>query len=119
MEATMTKSKKAGKAEPVKESINESVKEIVTDIISEVKTEEPVKAEESKPVEKLNLRSEMKKLIESGKYSQRELLDLLSKQFPTLLKSTISTILSDSKSVKYNKFPKLAVIKDGKYQFSE
>ena len=68
---------------------------------------------------KLNLRSEMKKLIEEKKYNQKEILSLLSERFPSILRSTISTILSDSKNERYNKFEYLIKIENDIYQFSD
>ena len=68
---------------------------------------------------KLNLRSEMKKLIEEKKYNQKEILSLLSERFPSILRSTISTILSDSKNERYNKFEYLIKIENDIYQFDE
>jgi len=68
---------------------------------------------------KLNLRSEMKSLIEEKKSNQKEILSILSERFPSILRSTISTILSDSKNERYNKFEYLIKIENDIYQFDE
>lgn len=58
-----------------------------------------------------------KPLIESGNYTQSELVEKGVKRFPTLSKSTIQTFLVDSKNAKYNKFEKLVVSNAGKLTF--
>jgi len=82
--------------EPITE---ESVNAELTEILEDQKIEpQPVK--EEKP----NLRAYLKSKILEGKYTQRQILDEAHTAFPHLLKATISTILSDSKNVKYAKF---------------
>lgn len=48
-------------------------------------------------------------LIEEGKMTQKEICVRAQELFPDLKPSTISTLLSDSKNPKYNKFPKLVI----------
>lgn len=47
-------------------------------------------------------------LIEKGKMTQKELQDAGWKEFPSLAKSTITTVLVDSKNPKYSRFGKVA-----------
>ena len=59
-------------------------------------------------------------LIESGKYTAKELtaMALAEGRFPKLTESTIRTFLTDSKNPKYNKFDRLVVkTEDGKLTF--
>ena len=48
-------------------------------------------------------------LIKSGKYTQKDLVELAVKEFPKLTKSTFQTFLTDAKNKKYSKFPKLVI----------
>lgn len=57
-------------------------------------------------------------LISEGAFTAKELSEAAMKQFPTLTESTIRTFLTDSKNVKYNKFEKLVVVKEGKLSFA-
>jgi|ERR1035437_3909631 hypothetical protein len=78
------------------------------DIKADAKPEtKPVKAPKEKPAYLLFLT----KLLEEGKYTQKELSALACKEFPAVSKSTIETVLVDSKNKKYCRFPKL-VVKD-------
>lgn len=52
-------------------------------------------------------------LLEEGKMTQKELKQAGWAKFPEVAKSTIETVLVDSKNPKYNRFPKL-VVKDEK-----
>jgi hypothetical protein len=114
MEATMTKSKKAVKAESVKE-----VTEVKPEEFDVIKNAEGVK-QHDKPEVKPNLRLFLKELIQSGKFSQRQILDQAHEKFPHLLRNTISTILSDSKNKKYSKWEFLVKVSDnGIYSFSD
>lgn len=47
-------------------------------------------------------------LIEKGKMTQKELQEAGWKEFPALAKSTITTVLVDSKNPKYSRFGKIA-----------
>lgn len=115
--ATRTKKEESVKAEPVTE-VSE-VSELINDIISdqpEVKEEKP---EEVKP-EKPNLRKFLKELIEKNELTQKQILDKAHEAFPALLKSTISTILSDSKNKKYSKWEFVVKVDEkGIYKFSD
>jgi hypothetical protein len=51
-------------------------------------------------------------LIAEGKYTQKELKAKGWEKFPEVAKSTIETVLVDSKNPKYNRFPKLVVKSD-------
>lgn len=53
-------------------------------------------------------------LIESGKYTAKELLEMAQTAFPKMTESTIRTFLTDSKNPKYNKFPKLVALTEDK-----
>lgn len=81
----------------------------------EVKSEEvkapaaPAKQPKPKPPYLLFLTA----LIEEGKFTQKELSAAAIKAYPEVAKSTIETVLVDSKNIKYNRFPKL-VVKDDK-----
>ena len=56
--------------------------------------------------------------IEKGKNTKKELIAIGREKLPHLTESTISTMLTDSKNPKYNKFAKLTcVTEDGKIQF--
>lgn len=58
-------------------------------------------------------------LIESGKYSMKDLLAKSLEKFPGLSESSVRTFLVDSKNAKYNKFPRLVVqSEDGKLTFA-
>lgn len=48
-------------------------------------------------------------LIEEGKMTQKEICVRAQEVFPDLKPATFSTLLSDSKNPKYNKFPKLVI----------
>ncbi len=76
-------------------------------------------SDSDKKSDKKNLRKYLSDLISEKKYSQKEILTKSSSEFPHLLKATISTILSDSKNARYNKFDFLVIIKDDIYQFSD
>lgn len=118
----------SAKMEPVNES-TEPVKEMITDMITEPveekpkpeepKAEEPNSTGEPKSDEKKSLREILNNLISEGTHTQKEILDAAFKSYPSVLKSTISTILSDSKNSKYCRFPFLVKIVDGKYMFSD
>lgn len=51
----------------------------------------------------------LEKLIASGKMTQKEIQAEGWKEFPKLAKSTITTVLVDSKNAKYTRFGKVAV----------
>jgi outer membrane biosynthesis protein TonB len=61
----------------------------------------------------------MSKLVGEGKYTKKEIVELVRKEFPAISSITIVTNLTDSKNPKYNKLSKLAseVEKDGKKIF--
>jgi hypothetical protein len=71
---------------------------------ADVKTAAP-KAAKPKPAYLIFLGS----LISEGKYSQKELKAKGWEKFPEVAKSTIETVLVDSKNPKYNRFPSLVV----------
>ena len=117
------------KVTPKAESV---VKELISDVISGTPAKAPAEEkpaeitasapEPEKPVstEKLNLRTEMKKLISTGTMTQKEILTKLHEMFPAILSATISTILSDSKNIVYNKFEfQTKITEDGKYAWSD
>ena len=56
-------------------------------------------------------------LIEEGKMTQKEICTRGKEIYPDLAPATISTLLSDSKNPKYNKFCNPVVIIDGKMTF--
>ena len=59
-------------------------------------------------------------LIQSGKYTVKDLVAKSLEKFPTLSESSVRTFLVDSKNAKYNKFPKLVVADDeGKLSFAK
>ena len=76
-----------------------------------VKEKEEVKTEK-KPGKK-NVTKEriayIKKFIVSAKYTRPELLKLLIAEFPEASKAGLSTLLTDGKNPKYNKFEKLLI----------
>lgn len=51
-------------------------------------------------------------LIKAGKMTQKEIQAEGWKEFPLLAKSTITTVLVDSKNAKYSRFGKVAVKND-------
>lgn len=58
-------------------------------------------------------------LIESGKYSTKDLVEKSVVKFPGLSESSVRTFLVDSKNAKYNKFPNLVVAnEEGKLSFA-
>lgn len=80
-----------------------------------VKNESPTV---SKP--KSGLSIFLKGLIETGTMNQKEIATKAKEQFPQLAPSTISTLLTDSKNPKYNKFDKLVVLDEkGNLTFSK
>jgi hypothetical protein len=118
--ATRTKKEESVKAEPVTE-VSELINDIITDQ-PEVKEESPEVKPEKKEVkpEKPNLRKFLKELIEKNEFTQRQILDKAHEAFPSLLKSTISTILSDSKNKKYSKWEFVVKVDEkGIYKFSD
>lgn len=57
-------------------------------------------------------------LIESGKYTAKQLLEKSLEKFPGLSESSVRTFLVDAKNPKYNKFPKLVQAdEEGKLSF--
>lgn len=56
-------------------------------------------------------------LIESGKFSQKELIEKGIEKYPHLTKSTLQTFLTDSKNAKYNRFASLVVLNGEKMTF--
>ncbi len=69
-----------------------------------VTKEEPKKAKE-RPAYLLFL----EKLIATGKMTQKEIAEQGWKEFPTVAKSTITTVLVDAKNQKYTRFGRVAV----------
>jgi len=51
----------------------------------------------------------IEKLIDAGKYTRADILEKVSAEYPDISKSSIQTVLTDSKNEKYNKFSRLAV----------
>ena len=49
----------------------------------------------------------MSELIAKGKYTKQEIVDKTMEKFPESAVSTVRTLISDGKNIKYNKFPKL------------
>lgn len=73
----------------------------------------------NQPKPKSGLSIFLKELIEQGKFTQKEIFAQSHAKFPLLAPSTISTLLTDSKNPKYNKFDKLVTLDDkGILQFS-
>lgn len=93
----------------------------------EAKEEEPKEEKKEKkpsdPGKKTSLTEKIEfftPLIKSGKYTQKDLVELAVKQFPKLTKSTFQTFLTDGKNVKYSKFnPLLVADADGKIHFAK
>lgn len=59
-------------------------------------------------------------LIKKGKFNRKQIIEKHSKKFPSLLKSTIGTKLSDGKNEKYNPFKKWGLViqaEDGRLSF--
>jgi hypothetical protein len=56
-------------------------------------------------------------LIQSGKYTLIEILQMAEDRFPNLSPATLRTFLTDSKNPKYNKFSKLVVVTEGRLNF--
>jgi hypothetical protein len=83
------------------------------DIKSEAKPDDKPAPAVKVPKEKPAYLLFLSKLLEEGKFTQKELSALAVKEFPTVAKSTIETVLVDGKNPKYNRFPKL-VVKDDK-----
>lgn len=60
------------------------------------------------------------KMIASGKYTKKEIVDAICPKFPAVTQSTISTFVQDCMNPKYNKLPKLTVKgEDGKLSFAK
>jgi hypothetical protein len=73
----------------------------------------------TQPKTKSGLSIFLKELIQQGKFTQKEIFTQAHAKFPLLASSTISTLLTDSKNPKYNKFEKLVVVDDkGLMKFS-
>jgi hypothetical protein len=84
-------------------------KQIKEQAKTEPKAEPTPKAPKAKPPYLLFLTT----LIEEGKYDQKTLQQMAWDKFPEVSKSTIQTVIIDSKNIKYNRFPHL-VVKDDK-----
>ena len=116
----------SGEAEEAEEEEEEEVDE------PEVPAEAPVK-KKAAPAKKAAPTGEAKvklstvekveffsPLIQSGKYTVKDLVAKSLEKFPTLSESSVRTFLVDSKNAKYNKFPKLVVADDeGKLSFAK
>lgn len=58
-------------------------------------------------------------LITEGKYTKKEIVEKALAQFPDMAASSVVTMISDGKNVKYNKFASLVVIgEDGIVKFA-
>jgi hypothetical protein len=86
----------------------------------------PVKKEKKEKVEKKELFAKkasttadriafISPFIEKGKFTKKQLVEKLTDKFPDLAVSSISTLLTDAKNPKYNKFPKLVIQDDKGY----
>lgn len=74
----------------------------------------------NQPKPKSGLSIFLKELITEGKFTTKEIFALAHAKFPQLAPSTISTLLTDSKNPKYNKFEKLVTLDDkGLMKFSK
>ncbi|MBT9139179.1 MAG: hypothetical protein DDT31_01760 [Syntrophomonadaceae bacterium] len=72
--------------------------------------------QETKPAKIKNsaqtIRGYVYSLIQKGEYSKKEIESMAFEKFPDLKKSTLSTLLSDGKNPKYNRFPTLIKTND-------
>lgn len=59
-------------------------------------------------------------LVGEAKFTQKEIMECVIAEFPAVLKSTVSTVLSDSKNPKYHSLPKLVTVgENGVLTFAE
>lgn len=72
------------------------------------KSDSKAGATEQKPTKVRNVRVEA--LIDEGKHTGKEITAILLEEFPMFTKSSHSTVVSDSKNAKYNKFSRLTVM---------
>lgn len=86
----------------------------------------PAEIEEKTTVKRVNSGVTTKERIEyitpfiaEKKYTQKELVAMLNKQFPACTTAANGTIISDSKNPKYNKFDRLVVEKEGILRFAK
>ena len=94
----------------VKSTKQTEEKRISKKAASKAKGKEPKPKEivtQPKPKEVSAHRAFMADLIGKGKFTKKEILEKTAERFPKITTSTISTILSDSKNPKYNRFDKL------------
>lgn len=65
--------------------------------------------------EEVKARNELiESLIEAGKHTRADILDKVAAEYPNISRSSIQTVLTDSKNAKYNKFANLAVEDENK-----
>ena len=65
--------------------------------------------------EEVKARNELiESLIGAGKYTRADILDKVAAEYPNVSRSSIQTVLTDSKNVKYTKFANLAVEDENK-----
>lgn len=78
---------------------------------SKVVEESPKPVKPDSPTKRLI--SYLSELIEAGKYTRKDLIQMGVEKIPELKPISIATILTDSKNPKYNKFPMLVHEKEG------
>ena len=105
----------ATETEPEVEETGGIKEDQVMVLLSKTKVPDAPKKEDKKKKKQVNpettKRNQMiESLITDGKYTAIQIKEMVFKQFPDQNISTISTILSDCKNPKYNKFSKVAIM---------
>lgn len=108
-------------ADEVKADEKETKEILMIPVKKGSKTEKPEKKEKTVAVKKEKGPSIVDVLtpyIEKGKSTKKELIAIGKEKLPHLSESTLSTVLTDSKNPKYNKFAKLTMVtEDGLIKF--
>lgn len=106
-------------AEEKAEKENKEATDIVppqVGVENKVQTTKPTNKNKMK--EATNKKATLAEWIKSGQFTKKEIIEKYCKEFGAS-SSTISTMLTDAKNPKYNKFEKIVVEKDGKLTFGE
>lgn len=77
-----------------------------------IKKVETKKVNAKKETKKVTVITYLSGLIEKGKHTRKQIIEMAMKKFPERSINTFSTLLSDGKNPKYNKFASLIKVDD-------
>jgi hypothetical protein len=119
METTMLNTHAALKANRVVDSAKTSAKQQHSTTKPETVAETSEKQAKTARPKPLYIQY-LTQLLDEGKYTRKEMVELAVKQCPETSKSSIETVLTDSMNKLYNRFPLLVEkTKDGKMHFKQ